>query len=491
MIQSTRISMGLFFKYFLSLTKIDPGQNYISLPSIKSSTHIALLFMVSMGTQKLKAQSFFIFSLLLTLILFCITTLYNENTNVKLIPQMNYLMVVVALFFLNAIIFLFMLMKYFTNKQILPTLILSLAFLSGLIYLVETIVVIHKPISGSTLIQTKSNDVSIFYIFRQLSFICLTSLALFCYGKDNILDNNKKKTGILLLALIPFLVFPLLAHNLSSYNADYSLYVVDYCPDNHTATWGINYTKILVCLWAFLLFFIIMRTRLASELWPLIALLCLASLCCNLLLLTLDEYNYTIWYISRGIEVSSKLFVVSFLIYNIFQELQLSSKLAVHDVLTNIYNRRYFFNSVESLLSRPVVKDFCVMLVDINQFKRINAQWGHRVGDKVLVSIVDIIQQSIRPDDILARLEGEVFGLLFTELNSAQAKIIAERMRKNVELLTGFSNRYDVPEQMTISIGTVFSTGDTRNISLVMTEADKALREAKSEGGNKVIIHHI
>ena len=84
---------------------------------------------------------------------------------------------------------------------------------------------------------------------------------------------------------------------------------------------------------------------------------------------------------------------MSFLIYNIFQELQLSSKLAVHDVLTNIYNRRYFFNSVESLLSRPVVKDFCVMLVDITQFKQIHAPWGHRVGDKVLVSIVDIFQQ--------------------------------------------------------------------------------------------------
>lgn len=131
------------------------------------------------------------------------------------------------------------------------------------------------------------------------------------------------------------------------------------------------------------------------------------------------------------------------------------------------------------------------MLVDINQFKRINDQWGHHVGDKVLVSIVDIIQQSIRPDDILARLEGEVFGLLFTELNAAQAKIIAERIRKNVELLTGFSNRYDAPEPMTISIGSVFSTGDTRNISLVMTEADKALREAKNEGGNKVIIHRL
>ncbi|ENK6891833.1 GGDEF domain-containing protein [Escherichia albertii] len=447
--------------------------------------------MVSMGTQQLKAKSFFIFSLLLTLILFCITTLYNENTNVKLIPQMNYLMVVVALFFLNSVIFLFMLMRYYINKNILPTLILSLAFLSGLFYLIETIVIIHKPINDSTLIQTKSNDISIFYLFRQLSFIFLTALALCCHSSNSILTNNKKKICILLLALIPFMFFPFLAHNLSSYNPNYSLYIADYSPEDNTAAWGINYTKLLVYLWAFLLFFIIMRTRLASELWPSIALLCLASLCCNLLLLALDEYNYSIWYISRGIEVSSKLFVVSFLIYSIFQEIQLSSKLANHDVLTNIYNRRYFFNSVESLLSRPVVKDFCIMLVDINQFRRINAQWGHYVGDKVLVSIVDIIQQSIRPDDIFARLEGNVFGLLFTELNTAQAKIIAERVRKNVELLTSFSNRYDVPEQMSISIGSVFSTGDKRNISLLMTEADKALREAKHNSGNKVIIHQI
>ncbi|MFP1462887.1 hypothetical protein ACLB1E_20305 [Escherichia coli] len=55
-------------------------------------------------------------------------------------------------------------------------------------------------------------------------------------------------------------------------------------------------------------------------------------------------------------------------------------------------------------------------------------------------------------------------------------------MRKNVELLTGFSNRYDVPEQMTISIGTVFSTGDTRNISLVMTEQIKPYAKRKARG---------
>lgn len=140
----------------------------------------------------------------------------------------------------------------------------------------------------------------------------------FCYGKDNIFDNNKKKMGILLLVLIFFLVFFFLVYNLSSYNVDYFLYVVDYCLDNYIVIWGINYIKILVCLWVFLLFFIIMCIWLVSELWLLIVLLCLVLLCCNLFLLILDEYNYIIWYISCGIEVFSKLFVVFFLIYNIF-----------------------------------------------------------------------------------------------------------------------------------------------------------------------------
>lgn len=79
-----------------------------------------------------------------------------------------------------------MLMRYYINKNILPTLILSLAFLSGLFYLIETIVIIHKPINDSTLIQTKSNDISIFYLFRQLSFIFLTALALCCYSSNSI-----------------------------------------------------------------------------------------------------------------------------------------------------------------------------------------------------------------------------------------------------------------------------------------------------------------
>ncbi|MGU0161887.1 diguanylate cyclase domain-containing protein [Escherichia coli] len=84
----------------------------------------------------------------------------------------------------------------------------------------------------------------------------------------------------------------------------------------------------------------------------------------------------------------------------------------------------------------------------------------------MLVSIVDIIQQSIRPDDILARLEDGRCLACYLPNSIVPRRIIAERMRKNIEGLPDrFSNGSDyVPEQMTISIGTVFSTGDTRNI---------------------------
>lgn len=445
-----------------------------------------------MNSQKVKAQSILLFSLMLMLVLYSLTSLSEKNANIKLISQMNYLIVVVGLLFLNVIIFLFMLMKYLANKNRFPILIISLAFLSSLTYFIETIVLIHNPINNNALIQTKSNDVSIFYLFRQLSFISLISLALYCStNHQSLLINNKKKKYVFLIALIPFVIFPILAHNLSSYNPNYALYIADYCPNSNSATWGINYTKILIFMWAFLLFFIIAHTRLTVDIWSCIALICLSSLCCNLLLLMLDEYNYPIWYISRAIEILTQIFTVAFLIYSIFEELQMSKKLVTHDALTNIYNRSYFFDKLENLFNHSETCDFCLMLVDIDQFKRVNNHWGHVVGDKVLVSLTNIIQQSVRPEDTLARLEGKRFGLLFTDVKLNQVMIIAERIRKNVEFLTGNGNVYGIPEQMTISIGAIFSTTENNSMSVAMAGLDNALQCAKTRGGNEMIIHQI
>lgn len=444
-----------------------------------------------MEKHKINARSILLFTLLVFIILFCMTMLYQENSSVKSIPQLNYLIVVVALFFLNAIIFIFMILKYFANSRHFSTLIMSLAFLSSLVYFVETIFIIKEPIIESALIQIKSNDISIFYLFRQLSFIFLLSLALFCSDINNVNQtDNKKKTTVLLMSLLPFIFFPVLAHNLSSYNPDYCWFIVDYSRKNEPVTWGANYLKIIICLWSFLLFFIITQTRLTSDLWPYIALLCLSAICCNLLLLALDDYNYTVWYISRGIEVASKLFIISILIHNIFKELHFANKLAVHDVMTNIYNRRYFFNELELRLNTRNKTCFCLLFLDIDHFKRINDRWGHVVGDRVIISIVNIVQQSIRSDDLLARLGGEEFGVMLYNTDISQARTIAEKIRRNVEMLTGENNIYNVPEPMTISIGAFFATTSDYSASDIMVQADKALYEAKNNGRNQVVFHH-
>ncbi|NDO80225.1 hypothetical protein CJP72_05365 [Citrobacter sp. NCU1] len=416
--------------------------------------------------------------------------LYQENSSIKLIPQMNYLIVVVALFFINTIIFIFMILKYFANTQHLSTLLLSLAFLSGLVYFVETIYIIREPINGSSLIYTKANDISIFYLFRQLSFIFLLSLALYAAGINNAdQTGNKKKIAVLVLSLIPLFALPTFAHNLSSYNPDYCWFFIDYSAKNKSVVWKNNFIEIIICLWAFLLFFIITQTRLTSKLWPYIALLCLSAICCNLLLLALDDYNYSVWYISRGIEVISKLFIISVLIYNIFKELQLSNKLAAHDALTNIYNRRYFFSELDSRLNTRNKVSFCLMFLDIDHFKSINDRWGHAEGDKVITSVVDIIQKSIRSEDLLARLGGEEFGVMMCNTSITQVRFIAERIRKNVEILTGANNIYGIQEPVTISIGVFFATTPNYSASDIMVLSDKALYEAKNNGRNQVAIH--
>ncbi|MDA8478938.1 GGDEF domain-containing protein [Citrobacter sp. Awk 4] len=444
-----------------------------------------------MEKHKINASGIILFIFLLSIALFFMQMFHQENSSIKSIPQINYLIVVVALFFLNTIIFIFMILKYLANNQHFSTLILSLAFLSSLVYFVETIFAIHEPINGSALIHIKANDISIFYLFRHLSFIFLLSLALYSADINSATKNgNKKKFAVLLISLFPLFFLPIFSHNLSSYNPDYCWFFIDYSDKNESFTWRNNFIEIIICLWAFLLFFIITQTRLTSDIWPCIALLCLSAICCNLLLLAMDDYNYSVWYISRGIEVVSKLLIISVLIYNIFKELQLSNKLAVHDALTNIYNRRYFFSELESRLNTRDKVCFSIMFLDIDHFKRINDRWGHAEGDKVITTIADIVQKSIRSEDLLARLGGEEFGVMMYNTDMIQTRIIAERIRKNVEILTGAGNIYDIPEPITVSIGVFFATTPDYSASDLMVQADKALYEAKNNGRNQVVIHH-
>lgn len=82
------------------------------------------------------------------------------------------------------------------------------------------------------------------------------------------------------------------------------------------------------------------------------------------------------------------------------------------------------------------------MMLDIDNFKSINDNWGHLAGDRVILAVVDIIKDSIRDNDIFARLGGEEFGLLLPDTDGKQAMAVAERIRQNVQQRTGPGYHY-------------------------------------------------
>lgn len=109
-------------------------------------------------------------------------------------------------------------------------------------------------------------------------------------------------------------------------------------------------------------------------------------------------------------------------------------KLAAHDALTGLYNRRIF----NELLKREFAKSqrhnypLTVVAIDLDHFKKVNDTYGHQVGDEVLKTVANTIQAVARNTDFPARLGGEEFAILLTHTSQEQAKVLAERLRKSL-----------------------------------------------------------
>ena len=235
------------------------------------------------------------------------------------------------------------------------------------------------------------------------------------------------------------------------------------------------------------LLYLSVKTKMHGILWKSIALLCCSAILTNVLQLSLDEYSMYIWYVSRGIEVISTLSIISILMYNTFIILKREADSAIKDAMTKIYNRKLFYKALKSSLVKGAV---CIMILDIDKFKRINDSYGHQEGDHVIKSIVDIVNKSIRDSDIFARIGGEEFGLLIKCKDKAEAMFVAERIRKNVETETAEPNIYGLKEKMTISIGVYCSKSDDYSADKVVSYADAALYDAKNSGRNKVVYYN-
>lgn len=159
--------------------------------------------------------------------------------------------------------------------------------------------------------------------------------------------------------------------------------------------------------------------------------------------------------------------------------------LANHDDLTGLLNRREFMRRLESELMRSErrMSVFCVAVIDVDHFKRVNDDYGHMAGDAVLCALAHRLDAGRRGTDTVARYGGEEFTLLLVDADATAAAIALERMRADVEQ---FDWEVLTPgSRITISAGiAAWQTGDTGE--RILARADAALYEAKRNGRNCV-----
>jgi diguanylate cyclase (GGDEF)-like protein/PAS domain S-box-containing protein len=163
---------------------------------------------------------------------------------------------------------------------------------------------------------------------------------------------------------------------------------------------------------------------------------------------------------------------------------------ANRDPLTGVANRRgldHFLAQVRKTEELSSGMSVSVLMLDIDYFKIINDTWGHTAGDEVLCALTKTWQQTIRSSDVLVRLGGEEFAVVLLRSTLADAKRIAQTIRKLSEAVEVKVKGNDQPIKVTISIGVAHSENTQKTeIDDLLRRADAALYRAKSMGRNRV-----
>ncbi len=164
-------------------------------------------------------------------------------------------------------------------------------------------------------------------------------------------------------------------------------------------------------------------------------------------------------------------------------------EIAYIDHLTGLYNRRFFFEHVKIIIenAKRYRNIFTIVIFDIDNFKHINDNYGHDVGDKVLKEFANILKTSVRSSDIVSRFGGEEFVLILQNSDAENSFHVAERIRKQFS-----QKKFKVNDKYistTVSGGISTYREEIEDIDQMIKEADIALYEAKKTGKNKIIIY--
>ena len=163
-----------------------------------------------------------------------------------------------------------------------------------------------------------------------------------------------------------------------------------------------------------------------------------------------------------------------------------AQQLAITDQLTQTYNRLHLENVFEREMQRVSRYDdmFSVILMDIDYFKSINDSYGHSVGDKVLIELVELLNKNIRDVDVLGRWGGEEFLIISTHASIDESKVVAEKLRAVIQ-----EHSFSDIGNITCSFGVSEYRDRDMDSNDVVKRADDALYISKSDGRNRVTIN--
>lgn len=216
--------------------------------------------------------------------------------------------------------------------------------------------------------------------------------------------------------------------------------------------------NIIISVFLFIIFFILYKNKLASQ-----------------------RYNEKL-----EAKIKEKTNLLSREIKKVQKKNEKLFTLANKDTLTNIDNRRSFFTKSKNLLEKAIQNDttFSLLMIDLDNFKKINDTYGHHIGDKVLIEFCNIVNKVISKNTIFARIGGEEFSIIFSNPSLEEVYSLADSIRENCE-----SSQILYKDEFinfTISIG-LTQRNDFKNIDKVLQEADIYLYEAKNSGKNKIM----
>jgi diguanylate cyclase (GGDEF)-like protein len=164
-------------------------------------------------------------------------------------------------------------------------------------------------------------------------------------------------------------------------------------------------------------------------------------------------------------------------------------RLTTIDGLTQIYNKRYFLETLEREISRAhrYRRELSLIMFDIDHFKKINDTYGHLAGDYVLKQLASVIKSRIRREDIMARYGGEEFAIILPEIDTFNSSQFAEKIRRLVEKTVFKFEETRIPVTISVGVGSLDIGGEAQSPVEFIKLADDKLYEAKEGGRNKVV----